>query len=84
LTLLVFVLLVATSGSHVHDSAVATHDCALCSAVVDAVGDVPPPPVLVLQAAATSYVLRSSAPVVAVYASPALLPPSCGPPYLSA
>ena len=83
-TLLVFVLLVATSGSHVHDSTVAAHDCALCSAVVDAVGDAPAPPALVLHLPATSYFLTIREPVTVAYVSPSLLPPGCGPPLLSA
>lgn len=83
-TLLVFVLVVATAGSHVHDSTAATHDCAVCSAVVDAVGAAPPAPALVQQLAATAYLLVQVAPLLATYACPPLLPPSCGPPALSA
>lgn len=84
LTTLAFVLLVAGAASHIHESALAAHDCALCSAVVDKIADVPAPPVLVSHFELQSYrILVGSATPVA-YATPNLLPPSCGPPHASA
>jgi hypothetical protein len=83
-TALTFVLVVATSGSHVHESARAAHDCALCSAVVDALADIPPAPVVVHDLTLASYHIVTVAPLEVAYASPLLLPPSCGPPHASA
>jgi hypothetical protein len=83
-TALAFVLMVAGAASHTHDSTLAAHDCALCSAVVDKIADVPVPPVLVRHCELQSYRILASSAAPVAYATPNLLPPSCGPPHASA
>lgn len=86
LTALSFFLVTAASASHLHQTAAANHDCAICCVVLDKLADAPPPPVLVLVHAATlqSYRLVAVTECEVSYSLLQLLPPSCGPPHASA
>jgi hypothetical protein len=79
-----FAFLVSTAATHRHTSALAAHDCVLCSAVADKIADTPAPPAVVLVLQLQPYLLLSLAAYVATYVSPELLPPSCGPPHAPA
>jgi hypothetical protein len=79
-----FALLVSTSATHQHLSKLSAQDCALCVAVADTLADPPALPALVHQIDQQAYVLPAVAVHVAAFASPKLLPPSCGPPHTSA
>ncbi|HAT32378.1 MAG TPA: hypothetical protein DCW29_16475 [Janthinobacterium sp.] len=79
-TALSFILLLATAATH-HHKAFEAQDCALCSAVLDKVADVATPPVLVRQAEILLYFIQVATAQAVAYASPHLLPPSCGPPH---
>ena len=83
-TALSFCLVVATSASHLHQTAAAAHDCAICGVVIDKLADAPAPSVLVHAVTLQSYRIVASPAFEVAYASPQLLPPSCGPPHASA
>lgn len=79
-TALSFLLLLATASTH-HHKAFEAQDCALCSAVLDQVGDVQaPPPLPVRQAAVLLYFIQVATAPAFAHVAPDLLPPSCGPP----
>lgn len=79
-SVLSLVLMLASAGSHVHDSAVAVHDCVVCSAVVDQLAEAPAAMLLVVDVQYRPYYL-APAPVGSCAPSiDALPPPSCGPP----
>ncbi|MCG2585418.1 hypothetical protein [Massilia sp. TS11] len=80
-----FVSLATAAETHTHHPAQVVHDCMLCSAAADQLGDTPAPPALVLRSTATlSYAVRTE-PVLPVLArATALLPPACGPPVFPA
>jgi hypothetical protein len=77
---LAFLLLSSTAATHRHASLAASHDCVLCTAVADKLADspAPPSPVAVLQL--QLYLVVFVAAYVAVFVSPRLRPPACGPP----
>jgi hypothetical protein len=83
-TALSFCLVVATSASHLHKTAAAAHDCAICCVVLDKLADAPPVPVLVHAGMLQSYRIVTISSFEVTYPSPDLLPPSCGPPHASA
>jgi hypothetical protein len=77
---LAFILLVSNAATHLHASVAAAHDCAICTAVADKVGGTPVPPAPVVSVQLQPYLLFFVATYVAIYVSPRLLPPGCGPP----
>jgi hypothetical protein len=83
-TALSFCLVVATSESHMHTAAAAAHDCAICSVVLDKLAGAPPMPLLAHAFTLQSYRVVAISRVETAYSSPRLLPPSCGPPHVSA
>jgi hypothetical protein len=74
------VLLISASATHLHASALAADDCALCSGVPGTLADAPPAPAVVPALALQAYFVVHRAPPAASYISPKLLPHSCGPP----
>ena len=78
---LAFLLMVATSASHVHKTTQAAHDCELCSVVADTIGDVPVAPALVHVVEHALYRIDPIATAAVALVFPVLLPPSCGPPH---
>lgn len=83
-TALSFILVVATSASHLHTQAAAAHDCAICCVVLDKLGGAPPAPILIHAVTLQSYRIVAVAQLALVYSASRLLPPSCGPPHASA
>ena len=83
ITTLAFVMLIATSATHHHATAVDDQDCAVCSVVTHKITDPPLvvlPRLVVIVLAYSPYLLAKSS---VVFAAPVLLPPSCGPPLAS-
>jgi hypothetical protein len=83
-TALSFWMVMATSASHLHKSAAAAHDCAICCVAVDKVAGAPAAPALVHTVTLQSYRIAADLAIAFVYSSIRLLPPSCGPPQASA
>jgi len=84
LTALSFTLVVASSSTHIHKSTASAHDCALCSAVVDKLADVPPSPGLVHQVQFFSYLVVVTPACGNGHSISRFLPPGRGPPSTSA
>lgn len=82
-TALSFFLVTAASASHLHKTAAANHDCAICCVILDKLADAPPPPSLVHAVTLQSYRIVAPPAFEVSYSSPELLPPSCGPPHAS-
>jgi hypothetical protein len=78
-TALSFCLVVATSASHLHKTAAAVHDCAICWVVGDKLSGTPPP-LLAHAVKLQSYRIAAISRFEVAYSSPRLRPPSCGPP----
>ncbi len=83
LTIVAFVGLLTTASTHNHASVADDQDCAVCSIVTHNTSDLP-----TVDLPKQVLVLISYAPFLAPsnchnYVSPALLPPSCGPPELA-
>ncbi|MBA5604220.1 hypothetical protein H3H36_02435 [Duganella sp. FT3S] len=83
LTTLSFLFVISTTATHIHKTASALQDCAICYLVADQLGDVPAPPSLIHDSHFQPYHLVAVTVQDVVYSSPQLLPPSCGPPYTS-
>ncbi|CDG86056.1 hypothetical protein [Janthinobacterium agaricidamnosum] len=75
------VLLMATAATHLHKTALAAEDCALCCNVIDKIADLTVPPAVAMTAPVLlPYRLLTLAPLALVFSSNVMLPPSCGPP----
>lgn len=71
--------LIAAAGHH-HDSAPATHACAICSVLMDELPSTGRPPTPTVSTVAQVYFLARAVAYVCLYRFPLLIPPSCGPP----
>jgi len=80
ITVFSFITLVSTAATHYHTGTQEIHDCSICSVVSDKIGgSISVPTVLI-----TSFFVLFALTVISLrsifHRSPALLPPSCGPP----
>jgi hypothetical protein len=79
-TAVALTLLVTASAGDFHASATAQQDCAICSAVIDKVGDAPNANPRTLAAYVLLYAAAPRLSPRVSYAAPAWFPRICGPP----
>ena len=78
-----FALLLATAATHRHQSVLAEHECAICSAVADRIANLPFAPPTVLPVEVVAYFVLPVATPSVCHTRPVFLPPGRGPPCTS-